>query len=342
MQTKRAGRQTVQLSHPPSVVSFANIGGRMEGQGPLSDYFDELSPDTFFGKKTWEQGESAMQERVLRRALEKGGLTAGELDYVLAGDLLNQCIGTSFGLRSFHIPFYGLYGACSTMGESLSLAALLIDGGFARLAAAMTSSHYCTAERQYRMPVPYGSQRTPTAQWTATASGCCILGAQGDGPYITHVTCGRIVDWGITDANNMGAAMAPAAYDTLRAHFTATATAPEDYDLIVTGDLGLLGQQIVTDLFRQDGVDMTKNYTDCGLLLYDRQTQQVKAGGSGCGCSAGVLCAHILPALQSGRQRRVLLVSTGALMSQLTFQQGESIPGVAHLVELTAPPEKAQ
>lgn len=204
MQTKRAGRQTVQLSHPPSVVSFANIGGRMEGQGPLSDYFDELSPDTFFGKKTWEQGESAMQERVLRRALEKGGLTAGELDYVLAGDLLNQCIGTSFGLRSFHIPFYGLYGACSTMGESLSLAALLIDGGFARLAAAMTSSHYCTAERQYRMPVPYGSQRTPTAQWTATASGCCILGAQGDGPYITHVTCGRIVDWGITDANNMG------------------------------------------------------------------------------------------------------------------------------------------
>ena len=178
-----------------------------------------------------------MQERVLRRALEKGGLTAGELDYVLAGDLLNQCIGTSFGLRSFHIPFYGLYGACSTMGESLSLAALLIDGGFARLAAAMTSSHYCTAERQYRMPVPYGAC-APTAQWTATASGCCILGAQGDGPYITHVTCGRIVDWGITDANNMGAAMAPAAYDTLRAHFTATATGPEDYDLIVTGDLG--------------------------------------------------------------------------------------------------------
>ena len=176
MQTKRAGRQTVQLSHPPSVVSFANIGGRMEGQGPLSDYFDELSPDTFFGKKTWEQGESAMQERVLRRALEKGGLTAGELDYVLAGDLLNQCIGTSFGLRSFHIPFYGLYGACSTMGESLSLAALLIDGGFARLAAAMTSSHYCTAERQYRMPVPYGSQRTPTAQWTATAAGAALVG----------------------------------------------------------------------------------------------------------------------------------------------------------------------
>ena len=334
MQTKRAGRQTVQLSHPPSVVSFANIGGRMEGQGPLSDYFDELSPDTFFGKKTWEQGESAMQERVLRRALEKGGLTAGELDYVLAGDLLNQCIGTSFGLRSFHIPFYGLYGACSTMGESLSLAALLIDGGFARLAAAMTSSHYCTAERQYRMPVPYGSQRTPTAQWTATASGCCILGAQGDGPYITHVTCGRIVDWGITDANNMGAAMAPAAYDTLRAHFTATATAPEDYDLIVTGDLGLLGQQIVTDLFRQDGVDMTKNYTDCGLLLYHLEKQDMHAG-----CSAAVFNGYLLRGLREGRWKRLLFAPTGALLSPTSSFQGESIPGICHAVALSAAKE---
>ena len=339
MQTKRAGRQTVQLSHPPSVVSFANIGGRMEGQGPLSDYFDELSPDTFFGNKTWEQGESAMQERVLRRALEKGGLTAGELDYVLAGDLLNQCIGTSFGLRSFHIPFYGLYGACSTMGESLSLAALLIDGGFARLAAAMTSSHYCTAERQYRMPVPYGSQRTPTAQWTATASGCCILGAQGDGPYITHVTCGRIVDWGITDANNMGAAMAPAAYDTLRAHFTATATGPEDYDLIVTGDLGLLGQQIVTDLFRQDGVDMTKNYTDCGLLLYHLEKQDMHAGGSGCGCSAAVFNGYLLRGLREGRWKRLLFAPTGALLSPTSSFQGESIPGICHAVALSAAKE---
>ena len=339
MQTKRAGRQTVQLSHPPSVVSFANIGGRMEGQGPLSDYFDELSPDAFFGKKTWEQGESAMQERVLRRALEKGGLTAGELDYVLAGDLLNQCIGTSFGLRSFHIPFYGLYGACSTMGESLSLAALLIDGGFARLAAAMTSSHYCTAERQYRMPVPYGSQRTPTAQWTATASGCCILGAQGDGPYITHVTCGRIVDWGVTDANNMGAAMAPAAYDTLRAHFTATATGPEDYDLIVTGDLGLLGHQIVTDLFRQDGVDMTKNYTDCGLLLYHLEKQDMHAGGSGCGCSAAVFNGYLLRGLREGRWKRLLFAPTGALLSPTSSFQGESIPGICHAVALSAAQE---
>lgn len=338
MQTKRAGRQTVQLSHPPSVVSFANIGGRMEGQGPLSDYFDELSPDTFFGKKTWEQGESAMQERVLRRALEKGGLTAGELDYVLAGDLLNQCIGTSFGLRSFHIPFYGLYGACSTMGESLSLAALLIDGGFARLAAAMTSSHYCTAERQYRMPVPYGSQRTPTAQWTATASGCCILGAQGDGPYITHVTCGRIVDWGITDANNMGAAMAPAAYDTLRAHFTATATGPEDYDLIVTGDLGQVGRDLLLQLMREQRMPLDERlHRDCGLMIYDRERQDAHAGGSGCGCSASVLCASLLPALQQGDLKRIIFMATGALMSVTSSQQGETIPGIAHAVVLESP-----
>ena len=251
MNDKRLGRQTVALAHPPSVLSFSNIGGKFEGQGPLADFFAEISNDSFFGEKTWEKAESAMQKTVLQRALEKAELTPEDLDYILAGDLLNQCIGSSFGLRDFRVPFYGLYGACSTMGESLSLASLLIDGGYADRAAALTSSHFCTAERQYRMPVPYGSQRTPTAQWTATASGCCILGAQGDGPYITHVTCGRIVDWGITDTNNMGAAMAPAAYDTLRAHFTATATGPEDYDLIVTGELGLLGHQIVTDLFRQ-------------------------------------------------------------------------------------------
>ena len=203
----------------------------------------------------------------------------------------------------------------------------------------MTSSHYCTAERQYRMPVPYGSQRTPTAQWTATASGCCILGAQGDGPYITHVTCGRIVDWGITDANNMGAAMAPAAYDTLRAHFTATATDPEDYDLIVTGDLGLLGQQIVTDLFRQDGVDMTKNYTDCGLLLYHLEKQDMHAGGSGCGCSAAVFNGYLLRGLREGRWKRLLFAPTGALLSPTSSFQGESIPGICHAVALSAAKE---
>lgn len=266
MTSRRLGRQTVALLRPPSVVSYANVGGKFEANGPLAEHFDLLCTDSFFGKDTWEQAESAMQQEALTRALEKGGLTPAELDYVLAGDLLNQCIGTAFGLRDFQIPFFGLYGACSTMGESLALGSLLISGGHARTAACMTSSHYCTAERQYRMPVPYGSQRTPTAQWTATAAGCCILGDQGDGPYITHVTCGKIVDMGITDVNNMGAAMAPAAYDTLSALFRETKTGPGDYDLIVTGDLGALGHAIVTDLFRRDGVDLSRNYQDCGLL----------------------------------------------------------------------------
>ena len=209
MNSKRVGRRTVALSAPPSVLACACVGGKFEGQGPLGACFDELGEDSFFGESTWEKAESAMQKRALSRALDKARLKAGDLDYILAGDLLNQCVGSAFGLRDFGIPFYGLYGACSTMGESLALASLLIDGGFARRAAAMTSSHFCTAERQYRMPVPYGSQRTPTAQWTATAAGCTILAEKGQGPYVTHVICGRIVDKGITDSNNMGAAMAP-------------------------------------------------------------------------------------------------------------------------------------
>ena len=335
MNGKRIGRRTVALRTPPSVLSFANIGGRMEGQGPLAKYFDELCEDSFFGEKTWEKAESAMQERVLRRALEQAGLAPDELDYVLAGDLLNQCIGSSFGLRDFSIPFFGLYGACSTMGESLALAAMLIDGGFAEKAAAQASSHFCTAERQYRMPVPYGSQRTPTAQWTATAAGCTLLSAQGPGPYITHVTCGKIVDKGITDPNNMGAAMALSAYETLQTYFQDTKTGPTDYDLIVTGDLGKVGHQIVLDLFQRDGVDMRPTYDDCGLLLYDG-TQDVHSGGSGCGCSAAVLCSYLLKALEQKIFRKVLFCGTGALLSPTSSNQGQSIPGICHLVCLEA------
>lgn len=280
-----------------------------------------------------------MQRRALERALQKGGLSPEDLDYILAGDLLNQCIGTSFSLREFRVPFYGLYGACSTMGEGLSLASLLIDGGFARLAAAQTSSHYCTAERQYRMPVPYGSQRAPTAQWTATAAGCCILGAQGDGPYITHVTCGKIVDLGISDVNNMGAAMAPAAHDTLAALLRETGTSPGDYDLIVTGDLGALGREIVLDLFAREGIDLSKNYTDCGLLLYDLERQDMHAGGSGCGCSAAVLNGYLLRMMREGCWRRIIFAPTGALLSPTSSFQGESIPGICHAVVFSAAKE---
>ena len=336
MNSKRVGRRTVALATPPSVRSCACIGGKFEGQGPLGSCFDELGQDSFFGEETWEKAESAMQKRALSRALDKAGLKAGDLDYILAGDLLNQCVGSSFGLRDFGIPFFGLYGACSTMGESLALASLLIDGGFARRAAAMTSSHFCTAERQYRMPVPYGSQRTPTAQWTATAAGCTILEEQGKGPYVTHVLCGRIVDKGIKDANNMGAAMAPAAYDTLSAFFRDTETTPKDYDLILTGDLGELGHDIVLDFLRQDGLDPGQRYQDCGMMIFDLEKQDVHCGGSGCGCSAAVLNGYVLPGLRDGKWRRVLFAPTGALLSPTTSFQGESVPGICHAVCLCA------
>lgn len=339
MKSKRIGTQTMALSDPPSVLSFAAVGGRMEAHGPLKDYFDELSEDHFWGEKTWEKGESTMQKHALSRALEKANLKPNELDAVFAGDLLNQCIGSSFSLREFGIPFYGLYGACSTMGESLSLAALLIDGGFASRVAALTSSHFCTAERQYRMPVPYGSQRTPTAQWTATASGCCILAREGGGPYVTHVTAGKIVDKGITDPNNMGAAMAPAAYDTLCALFRDTQTKPEDYDLIVTGDLGRLGHDIVADFFARDGMPLGSRYTDCGLLLYDRKQQDMHCGASGCGCSASVLNGYLLRGMREGKWSRIIFAPTGALLSPTSSFQGESVPGICHAVILSSKKE---
>ena len=336
MNKKRVGRRTIALSHPPSVHSFAAVGGKMESKGPLASYFDELGQDSFFGEKTWEKAESAMQKKALGLALEKGRLKPGDLDYVLGGDLLNQCIGSAFGLRDFGIPYYGLYGACSTMGESLSLAAMLIDGGYAEKAAAITSSHFCTAERQYRMPVPYGSQRTPTAQWTATASGCTILAAEGSGPYITHITCGKIVDKGITDANNMGAAMAPAAFDTLTAFFRDTQTTPADYDLVLTGDLGALGHAIVRDLLEQSGLRTGKNFQDCGLLLYDREKQDMHAGASGCGCAAGVLNGYLLSRFREGSLKRIVFAPTGALLSPTSSFQGQSIPGICHAVCICA------
>ena len=331
---KRLGRQTVALEKPAVILAHAAVGGKQEGEGPLAGYFDYLCEDSFFGEETWEKAESTMQKIALSRTLEKGGFSPGQLDYVLAGDLLNQCIGTSFGLRDFNIPFYGLYGACSTMGESLALGSLLIAGGFARRLAAMTSSHFCTAERQYRMPVPYGNQRTPTAQWTATASGCVILGDEGTGPRITAVTCGKIVDKGISDVNNMGAAMAPAAYDTLAAHFQATGTGPQDYDLVLTGDLGVLGHQIVTEFFQQDGVDMSRNYQDCGMLLYDIQKQDMHAGASGCGCSASVLCGYLLRQMEANHLKKILFAPTGALLSPTSSFQGESIPSICHALTI--------
>ena len=339
MENTKLGSQTFRPGRPPTIIGHGSAAGYKESQGPLGRHFDHTCKDDTFGEKSWEMAESQMQQLALDAALKRAGLHTPDLDLLLAGDLLNQCIGSSFAARQASVPYLGLYGACSTMGESLALGSLLISGGHARMTACMTSSHFCTAERQYRMPVPYGSQRTPTAQWTATASGCCILADQGDGPYITHVTCGRIVDKGITDVNNMGAAMAPAACDTLSALFRETKTGPGDYDLIVTGDLGVLGHAIVTDLLSREGVDLSRNYQDCGMLLYDLDKQDMHAGASGCGCSAAVLNGYLLGGMRQGKWQRVVFAPTGALLSPTSSFQGESIPGICHAVVFSAQKE---
>lgn len=333
MTSKKLGRHTAALEHPPSVIGSASVVGKKEGQGPLAATFDHISQDDSFGERSWEKAESAMQKLALAAALDKAGISVSALDYLLAGDLLNQCIGSGFAVRGQDVPFFGLYGACSTMAESLSLAAMLLDGGFGVRAAAMTSSHFCSAERQYRSPLEYGGQRTPTAQWTVTGSGCVVLANQGPGPYVTHITTGKIVDKGIKDAANMGAAMAPAAYSTISAHFQDTGRKPSDYDLIITGDLGKLGRDIVADWFHRDGMDL-KNLADCGTLIYDLEGQDVHCGGSGCGCSAVVLAGMLLNGMAGGRWKRILFCGTGALLSPTSSQQGESIPSICHAVTL--------
>ncbi|MDO4750018.1 MAG: stage V sporulation protein AD [Eubacteriales bacterium] len=334
MGIKRMGQQTIRLENPPSIAAGACVVGKKEGQGPLRDWFDYISEDSYFGEQSWEKAESTMLSRCFALACDKAKLPPSDVQYIFSGDLLNQCTGSAFALRDSNIPFFGLYGACSTMAESLSLAAMTIDGGFADIAGAMTCSHFCSAERQFRLPLEYGGQRTPTAQWTVTGAGALILRSEGPGPYVTHVTTGRIVDAGVTDAANMGAAMAPAAYETLKAHFEDTARKPSDYDAIVTGDLGRIGHEILCDLFRNDGVDLGPACTDCGLLIYAQRAQDVHAGGSGCGCAASVLAGHILRQLTEGIWPRVLFAATGALMSPTSSLQGESIPGICHAVAL--------
>ena len=334
MPNKKLGRQTVALAQPPAIIGHANVVGKKEGDGPLANSFDHIEQDDTFGEKSWEKAETTMQKMALALALDKAGQAGSNLDYLFAGDLLNQCIGSGFAARGQDIPFFGLYGACSTMGEGLSLAAMMIDGGFARFAGAVTSSHFCSAERQYRTPLEYGGQRTPTAQWTVTGSGAVVLAKDGPGPYVTHITTGLVVDKGIKDANNMGAAMAPAAYDTLSAHFRDTGRQPSFYDLIITGDLGELGSTLLREMFAADGVELT-NHNDCGLMIYDLKGQDVHCGGSGCGCSASVLTGHLLNGMRQGQWQRILFCPTGALLSPTSTQQGESIPCICHAVAIS-------
>ena len=330
--SKRRGKQTVIFEKPPIIIASAAIAGEKEAEGPLKDSFDCRLSDDSCGEPSWERSEAAIFHHSVMYALKKAGLAPEDIDYIFGGDLINQCVSTHYALRNIEIPFLGLYGACSTMIEGISLAAMLIDGGFAHKTACAASSHFCSSEKQFRNPLEYGGQRTPSAQWTVTGSGCCILSDEGNGPKVTGVTTGKIIDKGITDIANMGAAMAPAAIDTLKNHFIDTGTRPEDYDLILTGDLGVIGSDILIELMQDEGYDISELHNDCGKLIFDIDRQDVHAGGSGCGCCASVLCGHILNEMKKGVYDRILVMATGALMNTMTIQQGESIPAIAHAV----------
>ena len=328
------GRQSIVFDRCPAILAAGAIGGKTESEGPLAAYFDGTTADTTFRQLSWEKAESKMQAVALETAKRKAGLKDADLDALFSGDLLNQCVSSSFAVRDTGVPFFGLYGACSTMAEATSLAAMAVNGGYTRVAAAMSSSHFASAERQYRFPLGYGGQRTPTAQWTVTGAGCLILGQREQGPFINAATVGSVVDYGIKDAANMGAAMAPAAFQTIRAHLDDLGRSPEDYDLIVTGDLGAVGKELLLDLFRREGISLGGVYQDCGTMIYDLNRQDVHAGGSGCGCGSVVLCGYLMGQLLKGKLRHILFCGTGALLSPLTTQQGESIPAVCHAVAI--------
>lgn len=325
---------TVIFDKKPSVLSFSAVVGKKEGEGPLGKYFDEVEEDAYFGQESWEKAESENLRRSVARTLKKGSFSADDIDFAISGDLLNQCISSGYALRSLGIPFFGVYGACSTMAESMVLGSMMISGGFAKKVLCATSSNFCSAEKQFRTPLEYGGQRTPNAQWTVTGSGSVILG-EGEGPSIDAVTCGRIIDLGVCDVTNMGAAMAPAFVDSVLRHFKATGKSISDYDLILSGDLGLVGKSIALELFEREGIIPGSRYNDCGALIFDKKTQDTHSGGSGCGCAASVLCGYILPAMQRGEIKSVLFGATGALMSPTSTMQGESIPSISHIVSLS-------
>ena len=322
------------------IASSATVVGKMEKEGPLGERFDLHDPDAKFGQKTWETAEGEMQRRAFGLALSRLEKSDTDVGALFAGDLQNQCVGSAYGLVGFDIPYFGLYGACSTCAEGLLLASLAVTSGAFPLCAAVTSSHFCAAERQYRSPLEYGSQRPPTAQWTVTGAGAFLVGTESDYPECVKIVGGmpgKAQDFGVNDANNMGAAMAPAAADTIKRYFSATHTSPSDYDRIITGDLGFEGGDILCELLHAEEIEISERYDDCGKIIYDRKAQDVHGGGSGCGCSATVLSAYILPKLQQGEWNRILFLATGAMMSPDSIKQGENILAVAHLLELQSP-----
>lgn len=330
----RIGRYTIAYSNQPVVAGFGSVVGKKESEGPLKEYFHKIEYDTKLGCDTWEQAESMLQKEAIQIALEKAQISGELIQLAFGGDLLNQCISTGYSIRGFNIPFLGQYGACSTMVQSLILAGLMVDGGYCKNSLAVTSSHFCSAERQFRFPLEYGGQRTPTAQWTVTGSGAIVVSRYGNGPRLKHCTIGKVVDMGVTDINNMGAAMAPAACDTIKSFLIDTKTKPSDYDLILTGDLGRTGSQLLLELLQKENIDISRLHNDCGMMIYDIEKQDVHAGGSGCGCCGSVLCGYILENMCKGKLKNILVAATGALMSPTANQQGESTPGIAHLIHL--------
>ena len=326
------GNQGLRFAEAPFIISSANIVGKKEGEGPLGELFDVVGEDDTFGQDTWEEAESTLQKEAFTIAVGKAGLESSQIRYLFAGDLLGQTIATSFGVVDFEVPLFGLYGACSTCGESLSLGAMCVAAGYADYVVAMTSSHFASAEKQFRFPLQYANKRPLSATWTVTGSAAFVLGKTKSRAKITGITTGKIVDFGVKDSMNMGAAMAPAAREVIRQHFLDFGTKPSDYDRIITGDLGTVGQEILIDLLRKDGYDIEGVHTDCGIEIYDAQKQNTGAGGSGCGCSAVTLSARYLKEIETGTLNKILFVPTGALLSTVSFNEGMTVPGIAHAV----------
>ncbi len=330
---QKIGKQTIKFNNPPTITQCASIVGPKEADGPLASYFDNTLEDEFWGEKSWEKAESKIIKETVSTLISKSKISTDNIDLVIAGDLLNQCISSSFGLRESNVPYLGVFGACSTFVESMCIGSICCES-YAQNVICATSSHFCSAEKQFRFPLELGNQRPPTSQWTVTGSGATLLSKNGEGPFITHITPGKIVDMGIKDANSMGAAMAPAFCDTLLTHFKDTNRNPSYYDAIISGDLGYIGKEISIDIMKSHGYNIKSNYNDCGVMIFDKSTQDTHSGGSGCACCATVFSGYWFKQLKSKKINKLLLIATGALMNSTSSQQGESIPGIAHAISI--------
>lgn len=328
------GKQSIEFDRAPYVISAGSVVGKKEGEGPLGNYFDLMEEENLFGQNTWEEAESEMQKEACLMALGKAQIEPKDVRYLFGGDLLRQGIATSMGLEGLHIPLFGLYGACSTSGEAIALASMSVAAGYGEYLLAVTSSHFGSAEKEFRFPLAYANQRPRSSQWTVTGSGAFLIGTQKSHVRVAGVTVGKIVDYGLKDSQNMGACMAPAACDTIYQNFKDFGRSEKDYDYIFTGDLGYVGQEILLDLLEEKKIDLHEKHRDCGILMYDAESQHTNSGGSGCGCAATTLAAYILPKIQKGEWKRILFVPTGALMSTVSYNEGQSVPGIAHGIVL--------